>query len=304
MKRFILGRIVQAFVCMLAVSVIVFLLVRLTGNPVYLYVDEYATKEDYQTISARFGLDKPLPIQYAVFVKNALRGDFGNSIKSGQPALKVALERLPATMELGVVAIVVSLVIALPVGVLAAVRRGTGIDAIVRAFAILGQATPSFWLALVLMLVFAVWFGILPSAGMGSPKHLVLPAVTMGWYISAGIMRITRSSMLEVLDSEYVKLLRAKGLPEWQVIWKHALKNAAIPILTYSVILFVLVLAGSVIVETVFAWPGMGRLAIQSVQWRDFPVVQTVVIIIATMYIVANLIVDILYAYLNPKVRF
>lgn len=304
MQRYILGRLVQAVLCLLFVSVVVFFLSRLSGSPLDVYLGPSATERDRVILAEALGLDKPLYVQYWFFLKDAVRGDFGQSITFQTPALKVVLERFPATLQLGAVAIGMSLVVALPAGVLSATRRGSRVDAIARGFAVFGQAMPIFWFGLLLMLVFAVWLGVLPSGGAGSPKHLVLPAVAMGLYNTAGMMRITRSSMLDVLDSEYIKLLRAKGLPEWQVIWKHALKNAAIPILTFSVILFVMMLGGTIITETIFAWPGVGRLVIQAVYWRDYTVVQTVVVILATMYIMANLIVDILYAYVNPKIRY
>ncbi len=304
MSRFILSRFVQAVICLIFVSVVVFFLARMSGSPLDVYMSDYSTPEDRQAMAVSMGLDKPIPVQYLIFVRNAVQGDFGRSTRGNRPALAMVLERFPATFQLGGVAIGLSILLALPVGVLSATRRGTSIDTAARMFAVGGQATPIFWFGLVLMLVFAVWLGVLPSGGSSGPKSLILPAVAMGWYNVAGIMRITRSSMLDVLDTEYIKLLRAKGLPEWQVIWKHALKNAAIPILTFSVILFVMMLAGAVITETVFSWPGVGRLVIQSVNYRDYPVVQTVVILLSTMYILANLAVDILYAYLNPKIRY
>ena len=233
-----------------------------------------------------------------------LGGDFGKSTFLGRSAFAIAMSRLPATLELAGVAILICILLALPLGVYAAVNRGRFFDVGARIFAVLGQSLPSFWLGLMLMLVFAVWLGILPIAGRGGPLNIVLPAVTIGYYQVSGITRLLRSSMLDVLDSEYIKLARIKGLSERLVLWKHGFKNALIPVLTFAVIVFVHLLSGAVVTETVFAWPGIGRLVIQAVTWRDYPIVQAAVIIMAAMNIAANLGVDILYAYINPKVRY
>lgn len=304
MRRYILGRCFQALFCLLIVSFIVFMVTRLSGNPADLLLGEFATIEDRALLEESLGLDRPVSIQYWLFLRHAVMGDFGKSIRAQRPALDLVLERLPASLQLGGFAILMCVAIALPIGIYAAVRRGSWFDAISRGFAVLGQSTPSFWLGIMLIYVFAVWLKILPSGGRGGVEHLILPAITLGWYVAAGIMRITRSSMLDVLGSEYVKLARLKGMPERAVIWKHAFKNAALSVLTFSVLLFVYILAGSVITETVFAWPGVSRLAIDAIRWRDYPVVQTVVLLLSTMYVTANLLVDLLYSYLNPKIRF
>lgn len=281
-----------------------FLLARASGDPVNAFLPENASEQDVAILKAHMGLDKPVAVQYVIFLRQAALMDFGKSIRTGRPALEIVVERIPATLALGAVSIILSLLIALPIGVYAAVRRGGRFDTLARGFAILGQSVPIFWLGIMLILMFAVWFGLLPTGGFEGPKYLILPAVTLGWYVVAGVMRITRSSMLDVLGNEYIKLARAKGLSERVVIWKHAFKNAALPILTFSVILFVMMLGGSVITETVFAWPGVGRLVIQAVTWRDFPIVQTVVLFLGSLYIGANLLVDVAYAYLNPKIRY
>lgn len=304
MWRYLLRRFAIAALCMFAVATIVFFVARLAGDPTILYLSDWATIDDKARVARQLGVDKPLFAQYAIFLNNAARGDLGTSIHIGRPALEVVLERFPATAELGGASILVSVLIALPIGVYSAVRRGGLLDAAGRTVAVLGQAAPAFWVGLILMFVFAVRFHVLPAAGIGGPKHLVLPAVAMGWYVVAGIMRLTRSSMLEVLGSEYVKLARAKGMPERTVIWKHAFKNAALPVLTFSMVVFVGLLAGSVVVETVFAWPGVGRLAIDAIRWRDYPVVQTVVLLISALYIAGNFLVDVLYGYLDPKIRY
>ncbi len=303
MQRYIAGRVLQAIVSIWIVSIIVFTLVRLSGDPIEIMMPAEATKEDIALMRSYLGLDRPWTEQYWKFISRAVQGDFGKSVRFNRPALDVVSERYPATLELGGLSIVIALLIALPVGIYSAVWRGGMLDYISRGFAALGQAVPPFWLGLVLILIFGVSLRVLPTSGSGSIDHIILPAITLGWFAVAGIMRLTRSSMLDVLGSEYVKLARIKGLPERQVIWKHAFKNAALPVLTFAAVLFVFLLNGSIVVETVFDWPGVGRLVIEAVQYRDYPVVQTVVLILSVMYIVANLFVDIVYAYLNPKIR-
>jgi peptide/nickel transport system permease protein len=263
-----------------------------------------ASKADIELMRASLGLDRPWPVQYWRFISRVGQGDFGKSVRFRRPALDLIAERYAATVELGGLAVLVVIVVALPVGVYSAVRRGTTLDYAARAFAALGQAVPPFWLGLVLVLIFGVLLHWLPTSGRGTPLHVLLPGITLGWFAVAGLMRLTRSSMLDVLGSEYVKLARIKGLPERQVIWKHAFKNAALPVVTFAALLFVALLNGSIIVETVFGWPGLGLLVIEAVDSRDYPIVQAVVLFLSTMYIGVNLIVDILYAYLNPKIRY
>jgi len=304
MQRYIAGRVLQAVVSMVFVSAVVFTLVRLSGDPIEIMMPAEATKEDIALMRAYLGLDRPWPVQYWMFVSRAARGDFGRSVRFNRPALDVVAERYPATLELGGLAILVVLSIALPVGVHSAVRRSSALDYVSRGFAALGQAVPPFWLGLVLILLVGVWLRLLPTSGRGTPAHILLPALTLGWFAVAGLMRLTRSSMLDVLGAEYVKLARIKGLHERRVIWKHAFKNAALPIITFAALLFVSLLNGSIIVETVFSWPGLGLLVIEAVQFRDYPVVQTVVLFLSGMYVLANLLVDVLYAYLNPKIRY
>ena len=289
---------------MIVVSIVVFVLVRLSGDPIELMMPAEATKEDIALVRAQLGFDRPWPEQYAIFLGKALRGDFGRSVRFNRPALDVVVERYPATFQLGGLAIAVAILIALPVGVYSAVRRGSALDYLARGLAALGQAVPPFWLGLVLILIFGVTLRLLPTSGRETALSVVLPAITLGWFAVAGLMRLTRSAMLDVLGSEFVKLARVKGLSERQVIWKHAFKNAALPVLTFAALLFVNLLNGSIIVETVFGWPGVGLLVIDAVQFRDYPVVQPVVLFLAAMYILANLLVDVLYAYLNPKIRF
>lgn len=280
-------------------------LARITGDPMDALLPMEADPEEYARIAKHWGLDKPLYTQYLVFIGKALRGDFGNSFKwQGHTAMGLVLSRLPATLELAGVAIVISVILALPIGVLSAVKKDTSIDASGKIVALLGQSLPSFWLGIVLMWIFAVMLGWLPTSGRGGIERLILPAVSLGWFQVAVIMRLVRSSMLDVLDSEFVKLTRIKGLSESRVIWKHCLRNAAIPPLTYFAINASVLVTGSVVIESVFAWPGTGRLMVEAAQARDFQVVQAIVIVFSAVFLAANLLVDILYAYLDPRIRY
>jgi peptide/nickel transport system permease protein len=305
MKRYITIRVAQSLFALWAMSLIVFSLARVTGNPMDVLLPLEATQADYARISAQWGLDKPLHIQYVTFLGNAVKGDFGDSLKfPGETAMGMVMSRLPNTLQLAGFALLVSAVIALPIGVLAAVKRDSGFDMAGKIVALLGQSLPSFWLGIMLMWVFAVQLGWFPVSGKGGLQHMVLPAIALGWFQVAALMRLTRSSMLEVLDSEFIKLARIKGVPEWKVIWKHCLRNAAIAPLTYFGITVGVLMTGSVVIETVFSWPGTGLLAVDAIRLRDFQVVQAVVIVFAGIFILANLLVDILYAYLDPRIRY
>ncbi len=304
MQRYLVQRVLQGAVTLLVISLIVFCLARLTGHPLHAILPEEATKEDFAAAAAHWGLDRPLPVQYLTFVGNALKGDLGVSIRLRQPALDLVIERLPATLSLAGAAILVSLLIAVPIGVLSAVKRDSPLDYGGKIIALLGQSMPSFWLGIVLIWIFAVGLGWLPASGRGDWTHYVLPAVALGWYQVAAVMRLVRSSMLDVLDSEYVKLARIKGVAEPSVVWKHCLRNAAIPPLTYIGFIVAVLLTGSVVIETVFSWPGVGLLAIDAVRYRDFPVVQTVVLLYAAKFVLINLLVDVAYVYVDPRIRF
>jgi peptide/nickel transport system permease protein len=299
MQRYLLSRLGQALVSLVAVSVVIFVIVRLTGDPMEVLMPPDANQADIALARTAYGFDKSWPEQYGVFLSHAARGDFGNSLRFRRPALDLVRERYPNSLLLGSIALLFALSVALPVGVYSAVHRGTGLDYFSRAMAAFGQAVPPFWLGLVLILVFGVIFHLLPTSGIGTPAHLVLPAFTLGWFAVAGLTRLTRSAMLDVLGAEFIKLARLKGLPERQVIWKHAFKNAALPVLTFAALLFVALLNGAIIVETVFNWPGVGLLVIEAVFNRDYPVM-----ILSAMYICANFVVDVLYAYVNPKIRY
>lgn len=304
MLKIIATRVIEALIALLLMSVVIFLLSRLTGDPIALLLGDGATEADKLAMARELGLDQSLPVQYLHFLGNALTGNFGRSLTAGkQPALDLVLSRLPASLSLAGVALVFTLVIGIVFGVLAAVTRNSPIDVLARLVALIGQSVPSFWLGIVLMYVFAVQLRLLPTSGYGQWQHYILPAVTLGLFTFAAITRLVRSSMLEALGSEYIKLARVKGLSEAAVIWKHALANSLIPVITFMGTFFAVMITGAVIVETVFSWPGIGRLAYESILSRDFPVVQTVVLVITALFIVANLLVDVLYIVVDPRMR-
>ena len=305
MQRYIAQRGLQSVLALWVMSIVVFGLARISGNPLDVMLPLEAGPEEYAVVAHHWGLDKPLYVQYLVFVRNALRGDFGNSwLWQGYTVMGLVRDRLPATLELAGLALAISVVIALPIGVISAVIKDSPIDSVAKIIALLGQSMPAFWLGIVLMWIFAVQLGWLPPSGRGGISSLLLPAITLGWFQVAAMMRLVRSSMLEVLDSEFVKLTRIKGLAEWKIIWKHCLRNAAIVPLTYFGITASALLTGSVVTESVFAWPGTGLLVVDAVRARDFQVVQAVVIVFAGVFIFTNLVVDILYAYLDPRIRY
>ena len=303
MGRYLVGRVLQTVLSMLVVVSIVFVLTRLSGSPIHLLLDVSATERDQEILTRHLGLDRPLPVQYGLYVRNVALGDFGTSILTRRPVTEHILERLPATIELGVVAMLLSVLIGVPLGVYSAVYRGRLLDRAARVFAVLGQSMPTFWLGLMLILFFGVVLGVLPAGGRGGLLHLILPAFTLGYFTSAAILRLTRSAMLEVLGSDYIKFARLQGLPEPLVLWKHGLRNALLPVVTFAVLLFVQVLGGAVVTETVFAWPGLGRLILESITTRDYPIVQAGVLVLSALYLAGNLGVDLLYSYLNPRIR-
>lgn len=303
MMGYLAGRLAQAVLSMLIVISIVFVLTRLSGNPIDLLLDANATEADHAILMRHLGLDQPMPVQYAIYVRNIMVGDFGNSVLTRRPVTEHIWERLPATVELGVVAMFMSVLIGVPLGMYSAVHRGSALDSGARIFAVLGQSMPAFWLGLMLILLFGVVFGVLPAGGRGGVRHLILPAFTLGYFTSAAILRLTRSAMLEVLGSDYIKFARLKGLHEQVVLWKHGLRNALLPVVTFAVLLFVQFLGGAVVTETVFAWPGLGRLILESITTRDYPIVQAGVLVLSALYLTGNLLVDVLYSYLNPRIR-
>ncbi len=291
-------------VVVFATTALVFVLSRLTGDPRNVLLDEYTSLEQYEAWGKKMGLDRPLVVQYGIWVANAARGDFGQSLSQRTNSFDVIRQRIPGTLQLTVGAFIFAFLVGVPLGVLSAVRRGSILDYTGRVFALFGQALPPFWLGIMLILIFAVQFELLPPYGRGGISHYILPSVTLGWLAASGFLRLMRSSMLEVLDSEFVKFARAKGVSSGWILWKHALRNAMLAPLTYAGLLLAGLITGTVVTETVFAWPGLGRLAVQSVKANDFPVMTGVVMLFAVVYVGMNFIVDIAYAYLDPRIRY
>ena len=285
-------------------SLAVFLSVHLTGDPALYLLGPEATEADYEQMKKNMGLDKPLPVQYANFLGNIAQADFGMSHIRGVPARDILLQRLPATLQLAGVAFLLTIIVGIPLGILSAIKRDSIFDQLGKFFAVAGIAAPSFWIAIMLILVFGAILGWLPTYGRGGIEHFILPAFVLSWHSMAGVLRLARSSMLEVMDSEYVKFARIKGLSEQVVVYKHALKNSVIPVLTFSGLTLAGLLNGSVAIEVVFAWPGIGRLMLEGIKSRDFPVVQATVMAAGFFYIATALLVDITYAYVNPRIRY
>jgi len=303
LAKYIGRRLLYSVAVLFVTSIIVFGLSRAAGDPRHIFLTEYSTQADWDAWGKQYGLDKPFFIQYIIWMGNAARGDFGTSLRDHVNARLVIQERIPATLHLTVGSFIMAIVVGLPLGVMSAVKRGTLWDYIGRTWALLGQALPPYWLGVMLVLLFAVVLDWLPSGRKGDWTHYVLPAVTLGWGAASGMLRLTRSAMLEVLDSEYVKLARAKGVGMNGIIWKHALKNAIIAPLTYSGLLLGGLLTGTVITETVFSWPGLGRLAVTAVFNNDFPVLTGVVLLVTVIYLTVNLMTDVLYAVIDPRIR-
>jgi peptide/nickel transport system permease protein len=304
MKRFIVKRLGYAALSLVLLTLIIFLLVRLTGDPSVLLVEPGASKEDLAAVRLQLGLDRPLWVQYGHFMSSLVRGDLGHSFYYRTPVFELYMTRLPHSLMLAVAAMAFSLLVGIPSGIIAAVRVNRWWDSAGKIFALLGLSLPSFWVGLVMILFFSVYLGWLPSSGSGTALHVIMPAFALGWYFAAAHMRLTRSAMLEVLGSEYVKLARLKGLPEALVIAKHAFKNALIPVLTLAGINLVVMVNVAVVVETVFAWPGVGRLLFEGISFRDFPVVQATVLINGAMVVIVSFLVDVLYAVIDPRIRY
>jgi peptide/nickel transport system permease protein len=301
---FVFFRLLQSLIALLILSVVVFVLARATGDPLHMILPMSATEEDYANARRYLGLDRPYVEQYLSFVGRAVLGDFGNSIRARRPVMELIRERLPNSLKLALFAMSVSLAMALPLGVMAAVKKGTGVDRVAQVVSVLGQSLPTFWVAIVLVEFVAGRWQWLPASGSDSFASYVLPGFTLGWFVVAGLMRLLRSGMLEVLDSEYVKLARLKGVAERRVVWVHALKNALIPVVTFAGIYFAILVTTAIVVETVFAWPGLGRLAYDGITSRDFPVIQAVVLVTAVIVAIVNLCVDCLYALIDPRIRY
>jgi peptide/nickel transport system permease protein len=304
MARFIIVRLLQTFVALIGISILIFVLVRASGDPADLFRTASSTEEDIARIRHNLGLDKSVPEQYWIFVTDLAQGDLGDSLIKKRPVTEMILERLPNTLSLAVSSFFISMILAFLLGVLGATRRDTWMDNGVKFIAILGQALPGFWVAIMAILVFSVYWQIFPSYGHGTAAHYVLPVATMAFFLLPGMMRLVRSGMLDVLDSEYIRMARIKGLPERVIIWKHALRNALIAPLTAAGMIFAMLITGAVVTEQVFGWPGIGRLIIEALVARDFPVVQGIVLMVGAAVLLINLLVDILYAYIEPQIRY
>jgi peptide/nickel transport system permease protein len=303
MQQYILRRIGQAIIVALGVSVVVFALLHLSGDPVLLMVPTEAPPEMVEITRRELGLDRPLYVQFARYIGSTVQGDLGISLRTNRPVMGLIMERLPGTIELTTAAMIIAVVLAIPAGIVSAVKRGTMIDQVTMLGALAGMAIPIFWLALLLIWLFAVQLRWLPVYGHGTVWHLILPAVSLSTIVLGRLARLVRSSMLEVLSQDYIRTARAKGLHEFGVLSRHALKNAAIPIVTLLGLQFAQLLGGAVVTETIFAWPGVGRLAIEAIFNRDFPVVQGVVLMVSLIFVGVNLLVDVSYAVLNPRIR-
>lgn len=305
MQRFILIRFLQGIFALWVITIIVFGISRSTGDPAAIFLGIDASAETVAAFRERWGLEKPLVVQYGLYMGRLLQGDLGESLRYPELGAGGAVfDRLPATIYLAGASLLLALAVGVPLGVLGAVKRDTGYDHVGKIIALLGQSMPNFWLGLMMMWLFAVNLGWLPTSGSGGFKHFIMPAITLGSFQVAAIARLVRSSMLETLDSEYVKLARIKGVSEWKVIWKHCFRNAALTPLTYFGVIAAVVMTGSVTTETVFNWPGTGLLAFQSVLSRDFQLIQALVMVFSGLFIASSFLVDVLYAYLDPRIRY
>lgn len=301
--RLVATRVGHALLSMALLTLAIFFLVRLTGDPTRLLLPEFAPEEVRQALREELGLNKPLIVQYGIFMGNLFQGDLGTSFMFRVPVSELIAQRFPATISLAISAITLTLLVGVPLGTIAAYKRNSPIDRVASWLAIFGQSAPDFWVGLILILIFAINFGVLPPGGMGGPANFILPTVVMALGAVAGLVRLIRSSMIEVLETDYAKFLRLKGLPERKVLWKHGLRNAGLSALTFVGILTATLFAGSVVAETVFAWPGMGWLISESIVSKDFAVVQGVVLVFSMIYIVINLCTDLLYGFLDPRMK-
>lgn len=304
MTRYLIKRLWHTLLVMIGISLISFFFIHLSGDPVMLMLPTDASKQEIEKMRQQLGFNDPLPVQYVRFISKGVRGDFGESLYYHIPAMTLILERLPASLELAVAAMMIAFVVSVPLGILSAVRRGSALDMGSMLAALFGLSMPHFWLGIMLILLFSVKLGWLPTSGRGTLAHLLMPSIALGSSLMALFARLTRSVMLEVLGLDYIRTARAKGLREWSVIGKHALKNALIPLVTVAGMQFGFLIGGTVIIETVFAWPGVGRLVVQAILNRDYPLVQSSVLILALIFVAMNLLVDLLYIYLNPQISY
>lgn len=303
MSGFLIRRLLQGVISIVGASVVIFIISRLSGDPILILLPNDAPASLIAQTRVNLGLDKPLWVQYAIFAGHALTGDFGTSYRWQMPAINLVLDQLPATILLAVVALAFSVLLAVPFGVLSAVHRGSWLDTLGKGFAMLGQAMPGFWVGLLLILVFSIKLGWLPAFGYGSPANVIMPAIALGWYPVAAQTRIIRSAMLDVLDSDYIRMGRAVGAPDRALIWKYAFRNAAIPLVTMLGVYFAAMLGGAFVVEVIFAWPGVGRTVVEAVFARDFPVVQAGVLLTSILFVTSNLLVDLSYGLIDPRIR-
>jgi ABC-type dipeptide/oligopeptide/nickel transport system permease component len=303
MRKFIVRRVLYSIVTLLILSTTIFVIVRLTGDPAVLMAEAGSRPEDLERMRHQWGLDRSWPVQYVSFLQNIVMGELGKSFNYRLSVSELYFQRLPNSLTLGLAATLISVLIGVPAGIVSAVKVNTWWDNIAKGVALLGLSIPGFWLGLMLILVFSVWLRWLPTSGAGDWRHVIMPALALGWYFAASLLRLTRSSMLEVLGSEYIKLARLKGLPEVVVIAMHAFKNALIPVFTLAGVNMVVMINAAVIVEVIFAWPGIGRLLYEGIFQRDFPLVQGVVVMAGFMIVGINLVVDILYAFIDPRIR-
>lgn len=303
MARYIVRRLIQGFFTFLGVSVLVFVMGRVTGDPIRLMVPETATEEQREEVRQRLGLDRPVLVQYGVFLNNLAHGDLGRSYLQRAEVSELVLDRMPATLELALLSMLIAVIISIPLGIFVALKRNTIWDLLGSTLSLLGQATPNFWLGMVLIIIFAVELKVLPISGRGTPAQIVLPAVTLAMASVGYFTRLMRSSMLDVLGQDYMRTARSKGATNTAILLRHGLKNAMIPVITMMGMQFGNVLTGAFIVETVFAWPGIGRLGVNSLFERDFPVIQGVIILSSAVFVLSNLFVDLLYSVLDPRIR-
>ncbi|RDD71491.1 ABC transporter permease [Paracoccus versutus] len=301
--RFLLSRALQGLVVMLGVSALVFFALFLTGDPAALMMSPDASQAEIEAFRRAMGFDDPIWLQYLRFLGNLLQGDLGLSLRYQRPATDLLWERLPATALLALSALIWSSAIGMVLGIVSAVRKNSGLDFVIRVIALLGQAVPVFWLALLMILLFSLRLRWLPSSGMGGWQHLVMPSIALGAYYVSAMTRLVRASLIEVLGQNYIRTARAKGLGQWRIVVRHGLRNAMIPVITVQGMYFAALLGGALVTEIVFAWPGIGRLAVEAIQNRDFPVVQAVVLFTAAVFVIANFLVDIAYTWLNPRIR-
>lgn len=303
MARFVARRLAYTVVMVVAMSVFLFGMSRAAGDPRLLYLTEYTTEAEWDSWGVRMGLDRPLVVQYGDWAVDALKGDFGTSLQHQRESMSVVFDRIGATLQLAAAGAVFVILLAVPLGILSATKRGSFWDYAGRTVALMGQSSPQFWLGIMLIVLFSVYLGWLPTSGRGGWQHYIMPTVTLGWLSAAGLLRLVRASMLEAMDSEYIRLARAKGVGPWKVVWKHGFRNALLAPLTYAGLILAGFIDGSVVTETVFAWPGVGRLGIDAVNNNDFPLMAAIITLVTILYVVTSFLIDVLYAVVDPRIR-